>query len=145
MPRHSAVSDATVEARHHRSHHRSARKRAPDDSCAPHPQHDHAAPAVDVDFEIGDGNPAAAATIREEIGRLIGDDLSKLKPGSPEAMALKEVLVAQGAWSQYLEVGIGPDAALKRNPKLVYGRLTGWGQTGPLADRAGQLRRLAQR
>ena len=37
---------------------------------------------------------------------------SKPKPGSPEAMALKEVLVAQGAWSQYLEVGIGPDAEI---------------------------------
>ncbi len=56
------------------------------------------------------GNPAAAATIRTEIGKLIGDDLSKLKPGSPEAMHLKEVLIKQGAWSQYLEVGIGPDA-----------------------------------
>ena len=30
-----------------------------------------------------------------------------------------------------------PEAALARNPKLVYGRMTGWGQTGPLADRAG--------
>lgn len=58
------------------------------------------------------GNPGAAAAIREEIGKLIGDDLSKLKPGSPEAMKLKEVLVAQGAWSQYLEVGIGPDAEI---------------------------------
>ena len=58
------------------------------------------------------GNPAAAAEIRGEIGKLIGDDLSKLKPGSPEAMRLKEVLVAQGAWSQYLEVGIGPDAEI---------------------------------
>jgi fumarylacetoacetate (FAA) hydrolase family protein len=58
------------------------------------------------------GNPAAAATIREEIGKLIGDDLSKLKPGSPEAMHLKEVLIGQGAWSQYLEVGIGPDAEI---------------------------------
>jgi len=58
------------------------------------------------------GNPAAAATIREEIGKLIGDDLSKLKPGSPEAMRLKEVLIGQGAWSQYLEVGIGPDAEI---------------------------------
>lgn len=58
------------------------------------------------------GNPAAAATIREEIGKLIGDDLSKLKPGSPEAMHLKEVLIKQGAWSQYLEVGIGPDAEI---------------------------------
>jgi len=58
------------------------------------------------------GNPAAAATIRIEIGKLIGDDLSKLKPGSPEAMHLKDVLIKQGAWSQYLEVGIGPDAEI---------------------------------
>jgi fumarylacetoacetate (FAA) hydrolase family protein len=58
------------------------------------------------------GNPDAAASIRAEISRLVGDDLAKLKPGSPEAMALKEVLVAQGAWSQYLEVGIGPDAEI---------------------------------
>src|SRR5882672_4778280 len=33
--------------------------------------------------------------------------------------------------------GVGPDVCLKRNPKLVYGRMTGWGQTGPLADAAG--------
>ncbi|PTM40128.1 fumarylacetoacetate hydrolase family protein [Bosea sp. 124] len=58
------------------------------------------------------GNPAAAVAIRAEIGKLIGDDLSKLKPGSPEAMHLKEVLIKQGAWSQYLEVGIGPDAEI---------------------------------
>lgn len=58
------------------------------------------------------GNPAAAVAIREEIGKLIGDDLSKLKPGSPEAMHLKDVLIKQGAWSQYLEVGIGPDAEI---------------------------------
>ena len=58
------------------------------------------------------GNPAAAAAIRTEIGKLIGDDLSKLKPGSPEAMKLKEVLLAQNSWSQYLEVGIGPDAEI---------------------------------
>src|SRR5258707_4357526 len=34
-------------------------------------------------------------------------------------------------------LGLGPDQALERNPKLVYGRMTGWGQTGPLAARAG--------
>jgi alpha-methylacyl-CoA racemase len=34
-------------------------------------------------------------------------------------------------------LGIGPEPCLKRNPKLVYGRITGWGQEGPLADRAG--------
>jgi fumarylacetoacetate (FAA) hydrolase family protein len=58
------------------------------------------------------GNPDAAATIRSEVNRLVGDDLGHLKPGSPEADALKEVLIAQGAWSQYLEVGIGPDAEI---------------------------------
>ena len=34
-------------------------------------------------------------------------------------------------------LGLGPDVLLARNAKLVYGRMTGWGQTGPLADRAG--------
>ncbi|NIX75196.1 fumarylacetoacetate hydrolase family protein [Microvirga terricola] len=58
------------------------------------------------------GDASAAAAIRAEVNRLVGDDLSRLKPGSPEAMALKSVLMAQGAWSQYLEVGIGPDAEI---------------------------------
>lgn len=58
------------------------------------------------------GNPGAAAAIREHIVALVGDDLSRLKPGSPQAMALKGVLIDQGAWSQYLEVGIGPDAEI---------------------------------
>eukprot|EP01035_Chromulina_nebulosa_P037091 gene37091-50037_t len=34
-------------------------------------------------------------------------------------------------------LGLGPDVALKRNPKLVYGRMTGWGQTGPYSNAAG--------
>ncbi len=58
------------------------------------------------------GNPGAAALIRAEMAALLGNDLSKLKPGSPQAMALKQVLVTQGVWSQYLEVGIGPDAEI---------------------------------
>ncbi|HEX2137399.1 MAG TPA: fumarylacetoacetate hydrolase family protein [Microvirga sp.] len=58
------------------------------------------------------GNPDAAAAIRAEVTRLVGDDLARLKPGSPEAAALKDVLIAQEAWSQYLEVGIGPDAEI---------------------------------
>jgi len=58
------------------------------------------------------GDYQAAAKLRTEITALIGDDLSKLRAGSPEAMQLKDVLVAQGAWSQYLEVGIGPDAEI---------------------------------
>jgi len=58
------------------------------------------------------GDASSAAAIRAEVTRLVGDDLSRLKPGSKEAMDLKAVLVAQGAWSQYLEVGIGPDAEI---------------------------------
>jgi fumarylacetoacetate (FAA) hydrolase family protein len=56
------------------------------------------------------GDASRATGIREEIGAVIGDDLARLKPGSPEAMALKELLIKKGMWSQYLEVGIGPDA-----------------------------------
>jgi fumarylacetoacetate (FAA) hydrolase family protein len=58
------------------------------------------------------GDSAAAEAIRAEILALVGDDLSKLKPGSPAAMRLKAVLIEQGVWSQYLEVGIGPDAEI---------------------------------
>ena len=58
------------------------------------------------------GNPDAARAIRTEVTRLVGDDLAKLKPGSAEAEHLKQVLIEQGAWSQYLEVGIGPDAEI---------------------------------
>ncbi|MGH6778450.1 MAG: fumarylacetoacetate hydrolase family protein [Bradyrhizobium sp.] len=56
------------------------------------------------------GNPASADAIRKEVVRLVGDDFSKLKPGSAEAMRLKQALIEHNAWSQYLEVGIGPDA-----------------------------------
>ncbi|PZF75050.1 fumarylacetoacetate hydrolase [Aestuariivirga litoralis] len=65
------------------------------------------------------GNPAAAAEIRATIGTLIGDDLSKLRAGSAEAMELKKVLMEKGAWSQYLEVGIGPDAEIFTKSQIM--------------------------
>jgi fumarylacetoacetate (FAA) hydrolase family protein len=43
---------------------------------------------------------------------VIGTSLHDIRPGSAEAMRLKDVLIAQRAWSQYLEVGIGPDAEI---------------------------------
>jgi fumarylacetoacetate (FAA) hydrolase family protein len=58
------------------------------------------------------GSAEKADAIRADIAGLIGDDLSKLKPGSAEAVACKEKLIARGVWSQYLEVGIGPDAEI---------------------------------
>ncbi|MBA1141529.1 fumarylacetoacetate hydrolase family protein [Mesorhizobium neociceri] len=58
------------------------------------------------------GSAEKADAIRADIAGLIGHDLSKLKPGSPEAMEIKAKLIERGAWSQYLEVGIGPDAEI---------------------------------
>ena len=62
--------------------------------------------------ERAGGDAGRAEAIRGEIGSVIGSDLSKLKPGSDEAMALKAHLIGTGGWSQYLEVGIGPDAEI---------------------------------
>ncbi|MCI0753790.1 fumarylacetoacetate hydrolase family protein [Teichococcus vastitatis] len=56
------------------------------------------------------GDARQAEHIRAEIRGIIGEDLASLVPGSAEAMALKRNLVERGWWSQYLEVGIGPDA-----------------------------------
>ena len=58
------------------------------------------------------GDAGKAETVRRAVVAVIGDNLSAVKPGSPEALRLKEVLIAQGVWSQYLEVGIGPDAEI---------------------------------
>ena len=58
------------------------------------------------------GSAEKADAIRADIAGLIGHDLSRLKPGSPEAMKVKAKLIARGVWSQYLEVGIGPDAEI---------------------------------
>ncbi|HTH59031.1 MAG TPA: fumarylacetoacetate hydrolase family protein [Paraburkholderia sp.] len=60
--------------------------------------------------EQAGGDPAKAREVRETITGLIGADLSKIEPGSDAAMRLKAELQRRGAWSQYLEVGIGPDA-----------------------------------
>ena len=60
--------------------------------------------------EQAKGSPARAAALREELSEAIGAEIRNIKPGSPEAAAVKETLSAKGLWSQYLEVGLGPDA-----------------------------------
>ncbi|MHB0777702.1 fumarylacetoacetate hydrolase, partial [Halomonas sp. WWR20] len=60
--------------------------------------------------EQAGGDAARADQLRQEIRGIIGADLSRIRPGSEQAMALKTELQARGAWSQYMEVGIGPDA-----------------------------------
>jgi fumarylacetoacetate (FAA) hydrolase family protein len=56
------------------------------------------------------GDASKAAAVRAAVVAIMGDNLSAVKPGSDQAAQLKQALLAQGAWSQYLEVGIGPDA-----------------------------------
>jgi fumarylacetoacetate (FAA) hydrolase family protein len=60
--------------------------------------------------EQAKGNPALAAEIRARIQDILGGPLEHIVPGSDKAEELKQLLVARGLWSQYLEVGIGPDA-----------------------------------
>jgi fumarylacetoacetate (FAA) hydrolase family protein len=69
------------------------------------------------------GDAGKAESVRKAVVAVIGDNLASIKPGSPEAMKLKDVLIAQGVWSQYLEVGIGPDAEIftKSQPMSAVG------------------------
>ena len=73
--------------------------------------------------ERAKGDAAAAARLRRDLSATLGGDLAKLQPGSPSALALKEALIARGMWSQYLEVGIGPDPEIftKAQPMSAVG------------------------
>ena len=73
--------------------------------------------------ERAKGDPSAAQGIRNDIQKVIGLDLESIIPGSSEAEQLKEVLIKKDMWSQYLEVGIGPDAEVftKAQPMSVMG------------------------
>jgi len=73
--------------------------------------------------ERAHGVRAAAEAIRAEFARRVGAELVAIKPGSPAAERLKQALVEAGLWSQYLEVGIGPDAEIftKSQPTSAVG------------------------
>lgn len=62
--------------------------------------------------EKAGGNPARAVEIRKVILDTLGEDLSQVQPGSPETFELKKRFIEAEVWSQYLEVGIGPDAEI---------------------------------
>jgi fumarylacetoacetate (FAA) hydrolase family protein len=71
------------------------------------------------------GDPARAAAVRTRVEALIGDSLARMRAGSPEALAVKQALVEEGIWSQYLEVGIGPDAEVFTKAPVLAS--VGWG------------------
>ncbi|HEU4667453.1 MAG TPA: fumarylacetoacetate hydrolase family protein [Arthrobacter sp.] len=55
------------------------------------------------------GDASRARQTRELVAKALGGSIAAIRPGSPEAAEAKKVLIAEGLWSQYLEVGIGPD------------------------------------
>ncbi|NBO14346.1 MAG: fumarylacetoacetate hydrolase [Betaproteobacteria bacterium] len=69
------------------------------------------------------GDATRAQSVREAVQAVMGEDLRAVKPGSAQAAELKRVLIEQGVWSQYLEVGIGPDAEVftKSQPMSAVG------------------------
>jgi len=72
------------------------------------------------------GDAAKAQEIRDALRDRVGADLRSVKPGSDEAARLKQALIADGLWSQYLEVAIGPDAEVfSKVPPLAS---VGWGE-----------------
>ncbi|PLL10785.1 fumarylacetoacetate hydrolase [Tabrizicola sp. TH137] len=75
--------------------------------------------------ERAGGDPTRAEAVRARVAGVIGDSLRNLVPGSPKAAEVKAVLQAEGLWSQYLEVGIGPDAEVfTKAPPMA---AVGWG------------------
>ena len=71
------------------------------------------------------GEASKAEQIRGGLRDRVGADIRSVKPGSPEAKKLKEALIADGLWSQYLEVAIGPDAEVFTKAPCLSS--VGWG------------------
>ncbi len=71
------------------------------------------------------GDAKAANAIRQALGERMGGDLRSVRPGSAGAARLKEALIADGLWSQYLEVAIGPDAEVFTKAPILSS--VGWG------------------
>jgi fumarylacetoacetate (FAA) hydrolase family protein len=78
------------------------------------------------------GDPNKASAVRDRIDAAIGGAISGIRPGSPEALRVKDVLIGEGLWSQYLEVGIGPDPEIFSKAPVLSAVGTG-AQIGVLA------------
>lgn len=95
---------------------------------------------ADVVRIVRPGTPRLEASDIVERGRRVVSLDLKLREGAESALQLGDRADAliEGFRPGVMErLGLGPDLALRRNPRLVYGRMTGWGQTGPLATVAG--------
>ncbi|GAB2904894.1 CaiB/BaiF CoA transferase family protein [Streptomyces mayteni] len=101
---------------------------------------DLGADVVRVDRPGGAGHgvePAHDLTHRNKRSVLV-DLKAREGPAQVLELAARADVLIEGFRPGVAErLGVGPEVCLARNPRLVYGRMTGWGQEGPLADRAG--------
>ena len=75
--------------------------------------------------ESAGGDPSKASDIRARVMSVVGESLHNLRPGSNEANKVRAMLQKEGLWSQYLEVGIGPDAEVFTKSQAM--SAVGWG------------------
>ena len=75
--------------------------------------------------ERAGGDPVRAEMVRARVKAVVGDSLKDIVPGSPQAEQAKAALIEEGIWSQYLEVGIGPDAEVFTKSQPMSS--VGWG------------------
>lgn len=102
---------------------------------------DHGARVVRID-RLGGENALGIAPERDPLNRGRQSIALDLKKPEGIEIALSLIEKADGLIEGFRpgvmeRLGLGPDKALSRNPRLVYARMTGWGQDGPLAERAG--------
>lgn len=104
--------------------------------------------------EKAGGDASKVGQVREKLNSVLDIDLSKIIPGSDDAEKLKQILIKEGMWSQYLEVGIGPDAEVftKSQPLSAVGlgdevgihRISTWNNPEPevvlIVDSQGQIK-----
>src|ERR1041384_5439431 len=87
------------------------------------------------------GDASKADSLRASLRDRIGTDIRAVKPGSEDAQKLKQALISDGLWSQYLEVAIGPDAEIfTKAPPLSS---VGWGEWVRSEEHTSELQSLA--
>ena len=85
----------------------------------------------------GAGPSPADVTCRGRASLALDLKQAEAREGCLAAIELADVLIEGFRPGVMERLGLGPEPALERNPRLIYGRMTGWGQTGPLAEAAG--------
>ncbi len=103
---------------------------------------DHGAEVIRIDRASGSRGGSTPLSVKDVLARGRKSIAINLKSAEGVALARKLCASADGIIEGFRpgvmeRLGLGPEELLEDNPKLVYGRMTGWGQTGPYAQAAG--------